>query len=198
MTRNTPVTTLPFVGTKYAQLLDKLGVRTVGDLLYHLPRKYIDLSQITPVAELLIDELQVIEARLASIKTVRIRGGKTMVVAKAEDGSGSIQLTWFNQPYIEKSLIVGQTYRFAGEVDEKYGKWQMISPQAELASKPPIHTGRLVPVYSQTAGVSSKWLRARIAPLLSKIPTINPDLLPAATLERQSLPALPQTGAVHQ
>lgn len=192
MTRNTPVTTLPFVGTKYAQLLDKLGVRTVGDLLYHLPRKYIDLSQITPVAELLIDELQVIEARLASIKTVRIRGGKTMVVAKAEDGSGSIQLTWFNQPYIEKSLIVGQTYRFAGEVDEKYGKWQMISPQAELASKPPIHTGRLVPVYSQTAGVSSKWLRARIAPLLSKIPTINPDFLPVATLERQSLPALPQ------
>ena len=116
MTRNTPVTTLPFVGTKYAQLLDKLGIRTVGDLLYHLPRKYTDLSQITPIAELLIDELQVIAAELTSIKTVRIRGGKTMVVAKAEDSSGSIQLTWFNQPYMEKSLLVGQTYRFAGEV----------------------------------------------------------------------------------
>ena len=198
MTRNTPVTTLPFVGIKYAQLLDKLGIRTVGDLLYHLPRKYIDLSQITPIAELLIDELQVIKAQLVSIKTVRIRGGKTMVVAKAEDDSGLIQLTWFNQPYIEKSLVVGQTYRFAGEVDEKYGKWQMMSPQAELASRPPVHTGRLVPVYSQTAGVSSKWLRARIAPLLSKIPTITPDFLPADTLERQSLPALPQAlRAIH-
>ncbi len=192
MTFDTPVSVLPFVGTKYTQLLDKLGIRTVGDLLYHLPRKYIDLSQITPINLLVLDELQVIEARVISVKAVRLRGGKIMVTAKAEDNSGTLQLIWFNQPYIEKSLVVGQTYRFAGEVEEKYGKWQMISPQAELASKPPVHTGRLVPIYNQTAGISSKWLRARIAPLLSKIPTIHPEFLPTSTLERQSLIPLPQ------
>ena len=68
MTPTTPVTTLPFVGPKYAKLLEKLGIKTAADLLYHLPKRYIDLSQITPIDQLLEDELQVVKATVTQIK----------------------------------------------------------------------------------------------------------------------------------
>ena len=192
MTPTTPVTTLPFVGPKYAKLLEKLGIKTAADLLYHLPKRYIDLSQITPIDQLLEDELQVVKATVTQIKKVRIRGGRVMITAQVMDHTGRLQLTWFNQPYMEKSLQEGSVYRFAGEVSYKYNQWQMISPQVELASKPPVHTGRLVPIYAQTAGVSSKWLRARLAPLMSKTGDITPEFLPDEVIKRQQLNHLPQ------
>src|SRR5690606_40274439 len=99
MTFDTPVTTLPFVGPRYTSLLEKLGITTVGELLYHLPRRYIDLSKITPINDLLAEELQVIKAEVQSVKKTRIRGGKVMVTATVADESGTLQLTWFNQPY---------------------------------------------------------------------------------------------------
>src|SRR5690606_12230026 len=131
--------------------------------------------------------LQVVEAEVETIKKVRLKGGKTMVTAKIADDSGRLNLSWFNQPYIEQSIKAGQRYRFAGEPERKYGSLQMLNPQSEAADKPPVHTGRLVPIYSQTAGITSKWLRARLAPLMAKTGDIMPDFLPTSTLETYDL-----------
>jgi ATP-dependent DNA helicase RecG len=191
MTFDTPVTTLPFVGPKYRQLLAKLGIATVGDLLYHIPSRYVDLSKITPIAEAEPEETVVISATIESVKKVRLKSGKTMVTAQAHDESGSIQLTWFNQPFMEKSLTPGVAYRFAGEIEHKFGRWQMTSPTHEPASRPHVHTGRIVPVYPQTAGISSKWLRARIVPLLGKLDELAPEYLPITTRERCQLQPRP-------
>jgi ATP-dependent DNA helicase RecG len=187
MTSTTPVSTLPFVGPKYQQLLANLGIQTIRDLLYHLPTRYIDLSQITLIDQLEAGEMQVVQAVVESVKSVRLKGGRTMTTAVVYDTTGPLQLTWFNQPFMAKSLSVGPTYRVAGEVEQRFGKLQMANPTVELASKPAVHTGRIVPVYAQTAGISSKWLRARIAPLLSKLDMLLPEFLPADTLERQQL-----------
>lgn len=192
MTFDTPVSTLPFVGPKYQQLLSHLGISTVGDLLYHLPNRYVDLSHITPIETAAPDELTVIQASVESVKKVRLKSGKTMVSATVHDDTGQLHLTWFNQPFIEKSLIMGKPYRFAGEIEFKFGHVQMSNPAFELASKPMVHTGRIVPIYPQTAGISSKWLRARLAPLLSKLDILVPEFLPASTLARQQLIPLPQ------
>ena len=176
MQSSTPVSALPFVGPKYQQLLAKLGIKTVHDLLYHLPSRYIDLSKISTIDQLIDGELQVIQATVQSVKNIRLKGrGKTMVQAIVRDETGEIQLTWFNQPYIEKALTVGKAYRFAGEPENKFGKSQMLNPTFEPADRPMVHTGRIVAVYPQTAGITSKWLRARIAPLLSKVSDITPD-----------------------
>jgi ATP-dependent DNA helicase RecG len=190
MTGDTLVGTLPFVGPKYQQLLEKLGIKTLRDLLYHIPSRYQDLSRITRIDELAREELQVIEARVWDIKKIRIAGGRVIINVSVGDSSGTVQLTWFNQPFIERSLRVGETYRFAGEVEEKRGLLQMSNPQFEPASKPMLHTGRIVPIYHQTAGITSKWLRARIAPLLSKIPDLAPEFLPDDTRSRHQLPQL--------
>lgn len=115
-----------------------------------------------------------------------------MITATASDDTDQLQLTWFNQPYMEKSLTVGQDYRFAGEPEFKFGKFQMTSPTHELASKPMVHTGRIVPIYPLTAGVTSKWLRARIAPLLPKVEVVVPEFLPDAILSKYDLASLPE------
>ncbi len=193
MTSQTPVSILPFIGPKYVQLLDKLGIKTVGDLLYHIPRGYQDLSKITTIADLEDDALQVIEARVDTIKKVRIRGGKIMVTAKVFDDTGKITLTWFNNPYVEQSVKAGLRYRFAGEPEQKYNTRQILNPTSESADKPPLNTGRLVPVYNQTAGITSKWLRARLAPLMSKTGEIMPEFLPSSTIADHQLLDLGQT-----
>lgn len=193
MTSDSSILTLPFVGPKYQQLLKNLGIVTVGDLLYHLPSRYVDLSKITPIEDLVDDELQVIQATVESAKKVRLKGGgRIMITAQVSDDTSGLQLTWFNQPYIEQSLKVGQVYRFAGEAEYKFNKLQMVSPTFELASKPMVHTGRIVAIYPQTAGITSKWLRARTAPLLSKLETLTPEWLPAEVIARQQLLDLPQ------
>jgi ATP-dependent DNA helicase RecG len=192
MSPDTSVAVLPFVGPKYQQLLSNLGIASVRDVLYHLPTRYLDLSKITPIDQVALEELQVVQAQVESIKKVRLRGGKVLITVLVSDDSGSLQLSWFNQPFIEKALVVGQTYRFAGEVEHKFGHDQMTNPTSELASKPPVHTGRLVPIYAQTAGISSKWLRARIAPLLPKTEAIIPDFLPSQIISDYQLLPLPQ------
>lgn len=192
MTPQTPVTTLPFIGSKYQQLLLKLGIQTVSDLLYHLPRGYQDLSKITPIEEVEDGVLSVIEAELLWLKKVRLKNGKLMFNGQIADTTGKLKVAWFNQSYIDQTLKVGQVYRWAGEVELQYGSRQMISPQAELASRPTINTGRLVPIYDQTAGVSSKWLRARIEPLLSKTADLAPEYLPDWLRQQYSLLNLPQ------
>jgi ATP-dependent DNA helicase RecG len=196
MTGLTPVATLPFVGPKYAQLLKNLGIESLRDLLYHLPSRYLDLSKITTVEELLVGETQVVEAEVQTVKKVRLSGSRSMTTVTVGDTTGTITLTWFNQPFIEKALHPGQVFRFAGEVSEKSGIFQMTNATFELASAKKVHTGRLVPVYPLTAGITAKWLRARIAPILSKIPDICPDFLPGQLLERQQL--LPLATALHQ
>lgn len=174
---NTPVGELFLVGPVYAKRLKKLGIETIEDLLYHFPFRYIDYSLVSPIVRIQPGETVTIKGEVISIKNEYTKYGKKIQKAIIKDITGSIEAVWFNQPFLVKTIKVGEQYSFSGKVDWFGRKIVLVSPEYEIYTQM-VHTGRLVPVYHETYGISSKWLRSRISPLLSQIlPSIS-DFLP--------------------
>lgn len=199
MDLETPVERLFMIGPIHAKRLAKIGLKTAGDLLYYFPFRYIDYTLISPIALIQPGETVTIQGELTEIKNVYTSHGKKIQKAVVRDQSGSGQIVWFNQPFLVKTFKKGIRYRFSGKVDWFDRKISLISPEYEGLSEWPaatgrnkcIHTGRLVPVYHETAGLSSKWLRSKISAVLEKIlPDLN-DYLPEEILRRYHLFKLP-------
>lgn len=192
MNLSTPVSDLHMVGPVFAKRLAKLGIETLEDLIYHFPHRYDDFSLVSEISRVQPGETLTIKGQVLSIKNEYTRLGKKIQKALVSDGNGKIEITWFNQPFLVKTLKVGEWYSFSGKIDWFGRSIVMVSPEYELLKQDTIHTGRLVPVYSETYGVSSKWLRSRIAPLLSQVlPTLE-DFLPDDLKNKQNLISLNQ------
>ena len=181
MTLSDPITFLPMVGEKSAVLLKKLGISTVEDLIHYYPARHQDFSLISPVNKLQAGETATVMGTVEKFifKPTRRRGFSIQETIVA-DSNGEIKLIWFNQPYLRDSIAAGTMLAAAGMV-ERDGKWLTIrNPEYEIykgLSLPRqgqsfllIHTGRLVPVYPETRGITSKWLRTKIALLLGILP----------------------------
>jgi ATP-dependent DNA helicase RecG len=191
ITPHTSIVELPRVSATHAKRLEKLGIFTVKDLLYHFPFRYEDFSVVLPIADLETDANATIVGTLSAIKTNRIfKRHLTVTSAKLTDDSGSIDLVWFNQPFIEKSLIEGTLYRASGKVaTDKKGFLHFSAPNIERYERTPTNTGRLVPVYPETAGITSKWIRWQIQMLWEK-KIIPDDALPDDIRKETALPTL--------
>lgn len=190
-----PVDRIRFIGPIYAKRLKKLNINTVGDLLYHFPFRYDDFSKIVKINELSKDMVATIEGSVWQIKSFRSRHGKMLTIALINDGSGTVQAVWFNQPYIAKALKSATSVSISGKVDSFSGKMSFVSPEYEVGKR--VHTGRLVPVYPETAGLSSKWLRSRIISLLPQVSDL-PEVLPPHILAKYNLIDLPSAlKAIH-
>lgn len=163
------VTTLAFVGQKQAQKLERLGISTVRDLLYHIPKYYKDTSNIKTLSSLTKEDSHTVIARIKELKNIRIRSGKFIQKGICYDESGEIPITWFNQPYLTKNLRVGDLVYLSGKLNPKTIKPEMISPEYEIVKEKNLHLGRIVPVYNLTKGISVKWLRARLDNLTEEI-----------------------------
>lgn len=172
MDLNSPVSTVPFVGPTYAKRLKlKLELSTVRDLLWHVPFRYDDLRQISKITDFPLGETRTIKAEVIGFKNQYTNSGKQMQIAEIYDGTGNILCIWFNQRYLSNSLPIGTVAYFAGELSWWKKNKAIYNPDFEIynPSKPSLHTGRLVPIYHETYGVSSKWLRSRIFEVLSKL-----------------------------
>jgi ATP-dependent DNA helicase RecG len=183
LTKN--ISTLPKIGPKYKELFSKLEIKTIEDLLYHFPFRYDDFSVVKPIAELLEGETVTIEAVLDKIDNIFTRNRKKLTKADISDGSGKMSLMWFNQHYIKNSLQVGEKYKFSGKVGVFNNKLSMIAPEIE-ANDSNVHTGRLVPVYPETAGISSKYIRNRINDVIGRTEKFN-EFLPETIITNQKL-----------
>jgi len=172
---NVPITSLRMIGPVYSQRLKKLEVETVGDLLYHIPSRYEDFSLISKIALLQAGEKVTIVGVVKSIKNIYTKHGKKIQKGTIGDETGEIEIIWYNQPFLVNILRAGMKVTLAGKVDWFGNRLVMESPDYEIVKEKMsfIHTGRLVPVYPETAGVSSKWLRSRIANILFKF---SPDI----------------------
>ena len=183
-----PLTTLPGIGPKSAQTLSKLGLNTLGDLLFYFPRRYDDYSALKTINRVWFGEEVTIIATVDEIKLRPIRGGRMKLVeAIVSDGTGALRVSWFNQPWILTSLQAGKAVVLSGRVDQYLGKLVLNSPEWEPLERQQLHTNRIVPVYPLTAGVSGKWLRrvmhsvvSRLAPRL--VDPLNRDLRQQAEL----------------
>lgn len=187
----TPVAKLSSIGPTYTKRLSKLGIRTVKDLLWHLPTRFEDFSQLKRIADLEGGELATVLGTVQKISSRR-SNQKRIFITSATLAADSKKLTafWFNQPYLAKTIVPGDRIALAGRVERTNQDFKMISPEWErvLPHHLLIHTARLVPIYPETSGISSKWLRSRLAPLLfSQFIRELTDLLPAELVQDNRL-----------
>src|SRR5574341_2854 len=157
---NAPLTVLQGVGPKHAATLESLGLRTLGDMLYYFPRRYEDYSHLKPSKSLWYGEQVTVIGTIQSVIARPIRSGSaTIVEAILGDGTGSLRLSWFNQPWMANRLKEGQQISVSGKVDQYLGRLVMNQPDWESVDIEHLHTNRIVPIYPLTARITQKWLR---------------------------------------
>jgi len=172
MNANQTIRNLPRTRSLTINKLIKLGVDTFQDLLNYYPSRYNDYSLISPVAQLRIEQLATIKVQVVSAKTHLTRSGKRMQQFEVEDASGKITAVAFNQPYLLRIFKPGSLLSISG-VCQLIGTGKVFTVQdyevLNTLEQPTTHTGRLVPVYSETSGLSSKTIREKIKYVLSEI-----------------------------
>ncbi|MFL7811126.1 MAG: ATP-dependent DNA helicase RecG, partial [Anaerolineae bacterium] len=154
-----PVTTLPGVSTAYTTRLRRLGIETVGDLLYHFPYRYDDYSSLKPIDQLEYGDETTVIGTIWETRSRKSRGGTEIITSVIADASGTIEAVWFNQPFLVRQLRAGRRIVLSGKIDEYLGRLIFQSPVWEPLERELIHTARLVPIYPLTRGITSRWLR---------------------------------------
>lgn len=180
---------LSFVGPIYQRRLEKLEIYSLEDLLNHVPRRYLDFSLTSNVASTFPGEILTIKGEIVSIKNQYARSGRKIQIATIADSTGEILAVWFNQPFLVRVLYPGVKVALAGEVSWFGRKKAFLSPEYERLDegKKGIHTGRIIPVYPETGGVSSKWLRGRVKEAFIKAEGEIKEFLPQTELTKLNL-----------
>jgi ATP-dependent DNA helicase RecG len=192
MRLSTPTSDIPKIGPVYVKRLKKIGIQTIGDLLFHFPSRYIDFSEIKKIADLKINEIACIKGNIEKIENqTTFKRHLTITKAVIKDKSGIISVTWFNQPYLVKTLKINDKVCLAGRISISKEGAYLSNPAYEKISSPELenlkHTARLVPIYIETRGISSRWIRYIIKPLLEKTKDRIPETLPEKIIKEQKL-----------
>lgn len=185
------LTVLQGIGPRHAQTLGKLGLHTLGDMLYFFPRRYDDYSQLKPIKNLWYGEQVTVIGMLQSIHSRSARGGKMQIVeAVISDGSGALRLTWFNQPWMANRLKQGSSISVSGRVEQYLGRLVMNNPDWELIETENLHTNRIVPIYPLTEKITQKWLRKLMNQVVTHWAPRVSDHLPESIRRGANLPEL--------
>ncbi|MGO9377865.1 MAG: ATP-dependent DNA helicase RecG [Dissulfurispiraceae bacterium] len=203
-----PIQYIKGVGPKRAALLTKLGITTVKDILFYLPSRYEDRSSIKKIAQLAIRQIQTVSGRV--IKTEVIPTGRQghrlkILSVVITDGSGALTAKWFNQTYLAKIFKPAQRVVFYGLVKANYlgNGFEMVNPEFEITDDDEedadhINTGRIVPIYGLTEGISQRQLRSIVhATLVSTLSFVS-DPMPEDIIKALHMPSLRQSiEAIH-
>lgn len=190
---STPLSRISIISPRSQKGLERLGLKTAGDLLFHFPSRYEDFSKIYKIIDLEPGQQATIQGIIAKVN-IRKSWRRKMVIVEAiiRDDTGTIRAVWFNQPYLRNSLRQGRVMNFSGKVSLSDGELQFSHPDHELADdklKETRHTGRLVPIYPETRGLSSRFLRFIIQPILKNIEQIT-EFIPKEILGFENLPEI--------
>jgi len=176
------------LATGRATVLAKSGITSVADLLLHVPRRYLDRSQVEPIATAPVGEEVTIIGRVKKVSSRRPRAKMLIVEVKVTDGTSVLPVVFFNQPFRVKQLAEGTEVALSGKIERFRGQPQMTNPavdvlESELES---LATGRVVPIHSSVGVVSSGILRRAIHNALRRARPIS-DPVPAEVVERLGL-----------
>lgn len=177
------------VGPKKEEILARLGINTVEDIFYYLPRRYEDRSRILPIKDLKPGEHQTVQGEVVTIGGRISKSGMKIFQIAITDQTGFIHAVWFNQPYLKDYFRRGQKVVLYGKV-ERYDKLQITQPEYEILKgddTDSIHIGRIVPIYPLTAQITQRYLRALVFTALEKHLKILVDKLPTYIRARQKL-----------
>ena len=189
---DSPITTLKGVSTSLAAKFNRLGVKTVRDLLYFFPHRHLDYSQRKYISQLTEGEEQTIMANVWQAQ-VTMLGGRRGTEAIVGDETGNIRVVWFNNPYLAKSLPTNTRVVLSGRVSLFGGRHVFESPEWELLEdRELIHTGRLVPLYPLTQGLHPRQVRKLVKQVVDQWAWQVEDFLPSELRQRCDLVELPQ------
>ncbi len=185
MELSSSATAVKGVGDELAKKLAVLGVKTVAQLIDYLPRRYEDYSQVMAIRDARPGPVT-IKAVVKQASGRYVRRGMHLTEAVVSDETGSMRLVWFNQPYRASGLKSGAEYYFSGVYELSHQRFQMTSPSAELVSDFTVNTARIVPVYRETKGLTSKQIRKAVGSCRHLIQTM-PETLPEWLVGEQKL-----------
>ncbi len=190
---STPLTHIKGIGPLFAAKLEKLQLKTVKDLLYYFPFRYQDFSAIKPIAQLQPNEIATIHGTIEKLSVSKTKWKKYLVItARIVDESGKAEAVWFNQRFLLNQLKEGLAINIAGKVSFTGKRAQFQSPEFEIISRDsyiPRHTGRLVPIYSETKGITSKGIRFVMEKVLP-IAKTSKEFLPESIMQQHTFPIL--------
>jgi len=182
------------VGPRRAADLERVGLRTVEDLLYRFPIRYEDRGHLQAIASLRPGQIVSVTGRVTScgLRSTR-RPGFKIFEALVIDPTGSIRATWLNQPFLRDVFASGKQVVLFGAVEMRgQGGLQLTNPQYEMLDDEEgetIHTGRIVPVYEKTGSVTAKIQRRLVHEALQRLPDDLPEQLPEPVRARLELPS---------
>lgn len=185
----TPIEKIKGAAASVIKPLKRLGIHTVYDLLFHVPFRYEDFSRKMPIAEVRPDETVTVSGLIEHIRAARTwKRRMHLTEATVSDATGSIRAVWYNQPFLLRTLSEGKAVYLSGKAVHDGKSLVLQNPAYELAGKEktPIHTGRLVPVYRETSGITSRWLRYLVKNALAAAEQVK-DPLPEEMKERRQL-----------
>ncbi|MEK9195892.1 MAG: ATP-dependent DNA helicase RecG [Patescibacteria group bacterium] len=171
------------VGSVVISDFSKIGINSVTDLIDNYPRRYEDYSKIEKIKDLSIGQVS-IKAKITHVSGRYVRRGMHITEAIASDGTGSVKLVWFNQPYRKNGISAGKDYYISGNFDLKRSQFSITSPSAELVSDFPVNTARILPIYKETKTLKSTKIRKIYVELFKSIkPEDIIDWLPTEVKE---------------
>ena len=196
---NDPIDKITGIGPVFLKKLQKMGIKTIEDLVFHFPHRYEDFSNIKPVSKLKANENACVAAKLINIENTRAWKRKiTITQAIFQDKTGAVRAVWFNQPYLIKNLKQNENFYLAGKVSfDKNGlffsnpAYEKYFPSNQKGAKL-THLGQIAPIYPETEGLSSRWFRYILKPLLEKIKSEIPEIIPKETLKKYALMPISQ------
>ncbi|MDY6795953.1 MAG: ATP-dependent DNA helicase RecG [Actinomycetota bacterium] len=192
-----PVNAVSGVGSSFLRNLHALEIETVGDLLYHFPRRYLDRRRLSVINEVKIGEEATVVGTVRRADINRRSGRRSVANVAIYDGTAYLYGIWFNQPYHAERLQPGIEVAFSGKVQYRYGRLQMINPSydiledsRDMGSKT-VHTGRIIPLHPATQKLSAAMLRRLIMRALDQFGDL-PDHIPLPLRSRWGYPHLSQ------
>jgi ATP-dependent DNA helicase RecG len=200
---DTPVKFLKGVGERRAEALDRLGIRTARDLLWHLPHRYVDASTVTPLAKAELGQEVACIGQVVAKGVLPTRRGLRIFHAVLRDDSGLLECVWPGQPFLDRTIAVGQTLLVSGPVRFYHGR--QLAPREyvilgdAVGDADPLTAGQILPVYPATEGLSHKVIRSLVERHLDGLIALAEDVLPDDLRRDLHLPGLAEAlRAVHR
>src|SRR5688572_31472845 len=200
---DTPIKFLKGIGERRAEAFERLSISTAQDLLWHLPHRYIDASTVTPLARARVGDDIAAVGRVVAKEVLPTRKGLRIFHAVLRDDSGVLECVWPGQAFLDRSIEVGQTLLVSGPVRFYHGR-QLAPREYVVLSEAegdgdPLASGKILPVYPATEGLSHRIIRSLIERHLDALIALSQDPLPQELRRSAGLPPLADAlRAVHR
>lgn len=186
MKLESPITQIKGIGSKTEQLMNKIGVYTIRDILLHYPRDYVKFKEPIKAGEIESEGIYAVLGRVMSAPLLKRTSRMEIVQAKVGDYAGSIELVWFRMPYIRSQIKPGETYIFYGKVKQKGKYYSMEQPEIYTPEKYQAKMQTLQPVYGKTEGLSNQMLIKTIRQVLDDL-ELTYEYLPESVRKKEEL-----------